>query len=213
MPEEIIARGAEAILIKKNKRLIKRRIKKSYRHKDLDFLLRKMRTRHESRIMEKASRFIDVPKIKDVRDFEIEMEFIKGKLLSECLDTLDLKKALEICKLIGKQIALMHNANIIHNDLTTSNMILKEEKNNIVIYFIDFGLSFHSARIEDKAVDLHLLKEALKAKHFKRWQYYFKAILEGYKAAENHKKIIERLKKVETRGRYKRKKKVKLWEE
>src|SRR3989338_6220467 len=54
----------------------------------------------------------------------------------------------------------IYNNNIIHHDLTTSNMISKKDK----IFFIDFGLSFFSTKIEDRAVDLHLLKEALESK-------------------------------------------------
>src|SRR4030042_1167648 len=51
-------------------------------------------------------------------------------------------------------------SHIINGDLTTSNMILNPDNK---LYFIDFGLSFHSNKIEDKAVDLHLLKQALNA--------------------------------------------------
>lgn len=209
---KIIAQGAEAILIKKGNLILKRRIKKGYRNEELDFMLRTTRTRHEARILEKVSNIIPAPKIKAVNgmarkarkpfniETEIEMQYIKGKLLSEWLDRFPISKALDICKEIGQNIAKIHNNEIIHNDLTTSNMILKGRK----VYFIDFGLSFHSARIEDKAVDLHLLKEALKAKHFKRWKKYFTTILKSYKIASNQAKaVMEKLKKVEARGRYK----------
>ena len=40
--------------------------------------------------------------------------------------------------------------------------ILKNGK----VYFIDFGLGFFSNKTEDKAVDLHLLKQALESKHY-----------------------------------------------
>ncbi|MCX8194361.1 MAG: KEOPS complex kinase/ATPase Bud32, partial [Candidatus Pacearchaeota archaeon] len=156
---------------------------------------------------------IPVPKLKAIDgmakkklepETEIEMEFIDGKLLSLWLDKFPLKKAIKICKQIGENIAKIHDLDIIHGDLTTSNMILKGDK----IYFIDFGLSFHSARAEDKAVDLHLLREALEAKHFKHWQKYFEAAIEGYKLSKNSKAVLERLKKVESRGRYKGKGKI-----
>jgi len=216
---KIIAQGAEAILIKKGNLLLKRRIKKGYRNEELDFMLRTTRTRHEARILEKVSNIIPAPKIKAINgmarkpfniETEIEMQYIKGKLLSEWLDKFPISKAFDICEEIGQNIAKIHNNEIMHNDLTTSNMILKGRK----VYFIDFGLSFHSARIEDKAVDLHLLKEALKAKHFKRWKKYFTTILKSYKIASNQAKaVMEKLKKVEARGRYKgkreRKKQVK----
>ena len=70
---------------------------------------------------------------------------------------------------------------------------------NNQIFFIDFGLSFHSHKIEDKAVDLHLLKQALEAKHFTIWKEAFSKILQGY----NNKEVEKQLEKVEKRGRYK----------
>ena len=93
----------------------------------------------------------------------------------------------------------MHNNNIIHGDLTTSNMILENE-----IYFIDFGLSFFSDKTEDKAVDLHLLRHALESKHHKIFEKSFKAVLNGYKSkCRKYNETIKRLEKVESRGRYK----------
>ena len=105
---------------------------------------------------------------------KIIMPFINGKKLSEHLDEFPLTKQKQICKQIGKSIAKLHKNNIIHGDLTTSNMILKDNKT----YFIDFGLGFISQRYEDKAVDLHLLKQALEAKHFRNWEVLFKEIQE-----------------------------------
>jgi len=71
------------------------------------------------------------------------------------------------------------------------------------VFFIDFGLGYHSDRIEDKAVDLHLIAQALEAKHSKIHEACFKAILSGYKSSKNHKAVLERLKTVRSRGRYK----------
>jgi Kae1-associated kinase Bud32 len=71
------------------------------------------------------------------------------------------------------------------------------------LYFIDFGLGFESAKIEDKAVDLHLIKQALEAKHFQHAGEFFKHVLEGYKTSKNYKETIKRLELVEKRGRYK----------
>ena len=128
------------------------------------------------------------------------MDFIKGKKLSKYLDNFSEKKALEICKKVGQEIAKIHQVNIIHGDLTTSNMIYQDDK----VFLIDFGLSFNSTRAEDKAVDFHLLREALESKHFKRWQIYFQKVLEGYKWS-NSSTVIKQLEKVEQRGRYKNK--------
>lgn len=199
---KIIAQGAEALLIRRNNLLIKKRIKKGYRQDELDIKLREGRTRRESRILEKVSSIINVPSVRKVSPAEIEMDFVKGKLLSELLDSLKLSKALEICKQIGSEIASLHNSDIIHGDLTTSNMIFSKNR----VYFIDFGLGFHSRKIEDKAVDLHLLRQAFQARHFKRFRPYYNAILGAYKkSSKQAKEILERLEKVEQRGRYKRK--------
>jgi N6-L-threonylcarbamoyladenine synthase/protein kinase Bud32 len=128
---------------------------------------------------------------------EITMEFIDGKKLSESLDSM--KEKLEVSKQIGINLAKLHDNEIIHGDLTTSNMILKDS----ILYFIDFGLGFTSKRVEDKAVDLHLIKEALEAKHFNIAKQCFEKILEGYKMSKYYEEVIQRLKKVESRGRYK----------
>jgi len=206
--EKIIGRGAEALLIKKGGMLLKRRIKKGYRHENLDLMLRTARTRREARLLQKASQIIAVPKVKAIDgmarkklepETEIEMEFDDGKVLSKHLDKIPLSDALKICKQIGQSAAKLHDLGIIHGDLTTSNMILRENK----VYFIDFGLGFHSARAEDKAVDLHLLREALESRHFKHWPRLFNAVLSGYKISKNARAVAERLKKVEARGRYK----------
>ena len=194
---KIICQGAEAILYQEKNKLIKERIPKTYRIKEIDDKLRKFRTRREGKILEKAS--INVPKIFKIDDnnMKIEMEFIPGKLLKDILDGLSISERNKICRQIGQEISKLHEQNIIHGDLTTSNMIYYKDK----IYFIDFGLSFFSHKIEDKAVDLHLLKQALESKHYKHFESTFKTILSSYK----NKEVLSRLQIVEKRGRYKRK--------
>lgn len=197
MKKEIIFQGAEAVLIKKGNNLIKRRVKKSYRLKILDEKLRKSRTKKEVKLLQKISNLIPVPKVNRIEDNEIEMEFIQGSKLSDTLDSL--KNSIAICEKIGNNLAKIHDLNVIHGDLTTSNMIYSKNK----LYFIDFGLGYESSKIEDKAVDLHLIKEALEAKHFKKSNEFFKAILKGYKLSKNYPLVLERLEAVEKRGRYK----------
>ena len=94
----------------------------------------------------------------------------------------------------------MHLFKIIHFDIKPANIQFSKIKNKFV--FIDFGLSFHSLRVEDKAVDLHLIKQALESKHFKHWEKLFHAVLDGYEPVHKEK-IIRQLEKVEARGRYK----------
>ncbi len=210
MTAKIIQKGAEAniILIKqkgKESFIIKDRTKKSYRIPFLDEKIRDKRTRSEAKLLSKASEVIDCPKpffepsIKNV--YRINMPFIEGKKLSESLNLFPLVKQKKMCKQMGENIAKLHDVDIIHGDLTTSNMILHGSQ----IFFLDFGLGFISNRIEDKAVDLHLLKQALEAKHFQHWSILFSQVLLGYSKSKDSKKVLEQFKKVETRGRYKEK--------
>lgn len=202
MKQEIIAQAAEAIILKEGNKVIKRRVKKGYRIPELDEKLRKLRTRSESKLLEKAYQLISVPKVlkTDEKSKEIEMEFIEGKKLSEHLDKLANKE--EIMEKVGEEIAKLHDADIIHGDLTTSNMILAKECGEDKVYFIDFGLGFISKRMEDRAVDLHLIRQALEAKHFQHWEKLYHAMLKGYKSKDKDK-ILKQLKEVEGRGRNK----------
>ena len=160
----------------------------------------------EAKLLEKAKQIgINVPNVIKVDDkkMKVVMEFIDGKLIKDILDNLNKEDLKKICIDIGKEIAKLHNNNIIHNDLTTSNMLIKEDK----VYFIDFGLGFISNKLEDKAVDLHLLKQALESKHYKWFEEAFNFILKGYKECSQFNEVLERLEKVESRGRYKKKQK------
>ncbi len=210
MALKLIQQGAEAkILLDKEKNLIiKDRVSKSYRHPELDKKIIKSRTKSETKLLIKASKIINCPMPLESKEFnKIFMPYIKGKKLSEYLDNFTLKEQKEICKEIGSSVAKLHKSDIIHGDLTTSNMIFVEQieisKENLKIYFIDFGLGFISKKIEDKAVDLHLLKHALEAKHFKNANELIKEVLKIYK--KNYpeaEKIFERMQAIEKRGRY-----------
>lgn len=201
-----IARGAEAVLIKEGNNLIKKRLSKSYRIPEIDSKLLKTRTKQEARLLERLQGKIKVPKILYINNEEntITMEFIDGKKLADHFDSLDKKEQHKVCKLIGKEVATMHNEDIIHGDLTTSNMILKDEN----VYIIDFGLGYLDIKVEPKAVDLHLLIQAFESKHYRFFEDAIKIILDEYKKhAKNSKEIFDRLESVEKRGRYKTKKK------
>jgi len=237
MTSKLIAQGAEAKIILSKDIVTKDRISKSYRIPELDKRIRKSRTKAETKLLNKASQIINVPlpltegvAVGDAvaKNFKIKMPFIDGKKLSDNLDKLELKQQKQICKQIGEDVAKLHDAEIIHGDLTTSNMILVEKidiKNKLTnkklngnallttssgggvgkpqIYFIDFGLGYISHKFEDKAVDIHLFKQALEAKHFRNWEVLFKEFEKGYNKSKDSKIVFERLKAVEKRGRYK----------
>jgi Kae1-associated kinase Bud32 len=191
-----IAQGAEATIYQKDNIVIKERPRKSYRSSIIDNKLRGSRTRREAKVLEKTHSLQFTPKlIKTNKKDTIEMEFIPGQKVACCLEE---RKYETIAKTIGKQIKALHTLGIIHGDLTTSNMILTNK--NVDIFFIDFGLSFFSQKIEDKAVDLHVLSEALNAKHHTIANEVFTIIKDAY----SDKDVLSRLEQVEMRGRNKK---------
>jgi len=205
---ELIQRGAEAIIYRRNDEIVKRRIEKGYRCKELDEELRKRRTRSEAKLMTEARRIgVSVPKLVEIGEYEIVMEFVRGEKVKDVLDRVDKKTAYAICERIGSQIAKLHEYNIIHGDLTTSNFIFCSATNSgsFEVYFIDFGLGFYSEKIEDKAYDLYLLKQAMKATHFANFKRLWNRVIKGYrKGYKDSGKVIKHLESIEKRGRYKR---------
>lgn len=240
---KLISQGAEAKIYLTDSKIIKDRVRKDYRIQEIDESLRKFRTRREAKILEKLHKFGFVPKVIECDDKEkLVIEYIEGPKLRDAIDEMfkkNKKSALKLCNELGRKIKIMHENNIIHGDLTTSNMMLNEKESKLnekedkyneeknkpnekennhenKLYFIDFGLSFVSQKTEDKAVDLHLLKQALESKHYKIWKECFDAVLCAYIGEEDtngkadinkdrHKEVILRLEKVEARGRNKSK--------
>ena len=204
----LLKKGAEATIFLEHwqgrKVLMKRRIAKEYRFPKLDKTIRTRRTIKESQLIHYAKKAgVPTPTILmvDLNNSNIAMEFIEGLQIKQVLNNLTPDDRQILSKKIGELIGLLHSNNIIHGDLTTSNMILADE-----IHFIDFGLSFFSTKEEDKAVDLHLLDRALESKHHEIYEECFSAVLEGYK--EGHpeaEKVLKRLEKVQSRGRNKKK--------
>ena len=191
-----VAQGAEAILWKE-RNLRKERVEKGYRHPEIDREIRKRRTRSEARLLERAQRAgVNVPKVLKTSEFEIEMEFIDGERMKDVIPKAAPAERKKLGKGIGISIAKLHSNSIIHGDLTTSNMIMKDGK----IFFIDFGLGEVSDSIEKMAVDLRLLKGVFTSTHFRQFEV-FEEILKAYRW-EKAGEVIERMKKVETRGRY-----------
>ncbi|MBN1645157.1 Kae1-associated serine/threonine protein kinase [Candidatus Woesearchaeota archaeon] len=190
-----IGKGAEAILYLDSDRVIKDRIIKNYRLPEIDNKLRKSRTKREAKVIEKLGLIgVPGPKLIKIDDMKIEMSHITGDKVRDVF-------SIDLCNEIGRKIGKMHLNGIIHADLTTSNMILSDE-----IYFIDFGLSFFSDKIEDKAVDLHLLDRALESKHYELYPSCWEAVLEGYTSEYSEAKtVLKRLEKVASRGRNKTK--------
>jgi Kae1-associated kinase Bud32 len=219
-----IARGAEAVLYLDKKEgktvLVKDRVKKGYRLPELDGRIRRQRTRHEDSLLDRARRAgVAAPRVFETSRNELVMEFIEGPKVKDVFNELGGNDREAVCSLIGEALGKLHSAHIVHGDFTTSNMILKNKSTHeggrrlkwgeksrpaMNLYVIDLGLGKYSQKVEDHAVDLYLLYEALKAAHFKylneAWQKILKSYRQHYTQAPD---VLKRLEKIEKRRRYK----------
>ena len=119
---------------------------------------------------------------------------------------------------LGNMISKLHSNGIVHGDLTPSNIILKIKsnenndtnlnsgkdeilklKNYDYMYLIDFGLSSmttsNQSGIEDKAVDLYVLKRAMISNNPKSEEVFEKVINIYENNCDNGKKLLIIIKK------------------
>jgi Kae1-associated kinase Bud32 len=187
-------KGAEATIEVIEGKVLKNRKPKKYRHNELDEEIRKERTDTEVKLMKEAIKYgVTAPRPEKKDESTIAMEKIDGRPIKEIIE-----KKPEIMKDLGDNIAKLHSADVIHGDLTTSNALYDEG-----LYVIDFGLSFRSERVEDKAVDIHLLKQVLGSSHPEVAEEAWEKFVEGYRSYEQSGEVLDQLEEVEKRGRYK----------
>ncbi|MFW9939220.1 MAG: KEOPS complex kinase/ATPase Bud32 [Candidatus Thorarchaeota archaeon] len=210
--QKLIHQGAEASLFYGQwfgKEVIyKQRIPKKYRLEEIDRNIRITRTLNEARALTKVKLYgINVPQVFeiDTNSSTIVMKYIGGKRLKVLLDEISDDKKRVIFQNIGKNIAILHQNGHIHGDITTSNIIVTK---NYDLFLIDFGLHDYSDAIEDKSVDLHLLKRVLISSHGKDYKLCFKSFLDGYRSkyvktkSKECEEIINNISIIERRGRY-----------
>jgi len=205
--DKFYKKGAEAELLEivedGEDALLKKRIPKGYRNPILDENIRKKRVRGETKLLSSASAVVNTPKIirVDEEKSEILMEFVKGTMLKEVIT-----KQPALCIEAGQKIRALHEAGIIHGDLTTSNILvandsvqLKERiENKGKLFFIDFGLGYFSKKLEDKATDLVVFKKTFNATHSSLKNGWEK-VMQGY-APTNE--MLAKMEAIEKRARY-----------
>lgn len=104
---------------------------------------------------------------------------------------------------VGQILAKMHDEDVIHGDLTTSNMLLRcgLENGESDLVLIDFGLSYISALPEDKGVDLYVLEKAFLSTH-PNTEALFEKLLKSYTvSSKKSSAVIKKLDEVRLRGR------------
>lgn len=215
---ELIKQGAEARIYRGvylgKPTLVKQRFEKKYRHSHLDNNLTRERIKAESRaIVRCKSAGIETPSLYliDLKTRSLYLEYFEHSItakdfIKEASDELIEKVAYDI----GAVLAKMHGNNIIHGDLTTSNILLvdKTGQNNFKSYtdvklvLIDFGLAHIDSSTEDKGVDLYVLERAIISIH-NNPDRIFALILKAYRSEypNGHTEVLNKLDEVRSRGR------------
>ena len=202
-------RGAEADLFLSElapwKAVVKRRVRKTYRHEELDVKIRRERTVRESSAIHDAKvAGARAPSILglDLEQFTIIMTFIDGSVARDAVDTMSESRRLPLLEELGRQVGLLHSAGIVHGDLTTSNIIVPDDGKP---FLIDFGMATKSLEPEDRGTDLHLLQRSLIATHTLDATGSFKRVAKGYRESAGEKIAESSLRKaaeIARRGRY-----------
>lgn len=219
--EVLLLQGAEGKLYIGNhggvRCLVKERFSKKYRHPDLDVQLTRQRIRAEQKAFERCkSAGVATPKVLtvDTPGRKIYMEYLENAITAKrfidsviCDGIEDNPKINSLATEIGRVVGVLHGHNIIHGDLTTSNMLLDpvvdtESQFPFRLVMIDFGLSFHSLNVEDMGVDLYVLERALLSTH-SQLPHLFGLMLDSYKKHNTYKvaETIAKYEAVRARGR------------
>lgn len=200
-----IGRGAEATVTATGflgrEAVLKTRVRKGYRHPDLDSHLRAARTRTEVRVMREARNAgVRSPVVydADLKEGSIVMEYVRGESVKTILDEHP-ERAHEICARIGEMIAKLHRNGISHGDLTTSNMIIGDDGE---MYLIDFSLGDTRVDLEAMGVDLHLMERAFTSAHSDIDGAYGDIIDSYRKHMPDADKVLARVEDIKSRARY-----------
>ncbi|KAJ6632760.1 EKC/KEOPS complex subunit bud32 [Pseudolycoriella hygida] len=212
----ILKQGAEARLyiseFNSQKCLVKERFRKTYRLPEIDKQLSGERMKAESKAISRCQAAgILVPRIynMNLNDRKIYMEYfdraVTAKTYINDLSPENEEQLNRIGEMIGSIVGKMHANNIIHGDLTTSNILLNPKSDDIHDYdmiFIDFGLAHYGQSTEDKGVDLYVLERALLSAH-SSVPTIFDIILQSYKLHNSNgaADVISKFEDVRARGR------------
>ncbi len=202
----LVKQGAESYVLEGeflgHRVIFKLRLPKPYMDPALDSALRLQRTIKEAKVMTVARESgVKVPRVLAVYPSLglVVMELIEGPTLKDYIGRGEGWRELVIEA--GRQIGGLHRAGVVHGDPTTSNLIVRGSD----VYLIDFGLAEFSRSIEDRAVDLHLLREAVTSTHPLLSDEVFRLFMEGYESVVGYEEaaaVLNRVRSVEMRGRY-----------
>ncbi|XP_033911600.2 EKC/KEOPS complex subunit TP53RK-like [Acipenser ruthenus] len=211
---ELLKQGAEARVYRGQflgkAAVMKERFPRRYRHPTLDEKLTHRRTAQEVRSIlrcRKAGIAAPVVYFVDYTTHCIFLEEIAGSVTVRdyihSTPKTDTEKLHSLAERMGQILAKMHEEDVIHGDLTTSNMLLRTavEGGSLDLVLIDFGLSYISALPEDKGVDLYVLEKAFLSTH-PNTESVFETLLKSYTvSSKKSAPVIKKLDEVRLRGR------------
>ena len=179
------------------RRVVKRRVPKRYRHPELDRALRRDRTVAEARLTSEARRAgVPTPLVYDVDvpAATLTLRYVGDRDLAADLDE-------RWTAAVGRHLARLHGAGIVHGDPTTRNVrIERRPGGDSRTILIDFGLAYHTGHVEDHAMDLHVFEGSVRATATDPTPL-IEAFEAGYAEAGDGD-VLDRLRAVEGRGRY-----------
>jgi len=177
--------------------VVKTRIQKGYRVRELDEYVRRSRTIREASILSSAKKAgVETPFVYHVNPVEgwIIMSYVEGESLRNLQYSNDFPS---LVNKLGSIVGMLHSAGLIHGDLTPANIIVSGDR----LVLIDFGLGEYSSEIEKRAEDLYTLVSSLAP--LPNCETLVKLFLEGYRSSTvESEKVEERLKEISIRGRY-----------
>jgi TP53 regulating kinase-like protein len=207
---KLVYRGAEAEILRGDWQgldaVYKVRKPLKYRLPVLDKAIRNQRTLREAEMIHQAKKAgVDSPHLYhvDPATDTLVMEFVSGDRLKDVIEAASPSELAGVFFMFGKDVAKLHGSGVMHGDLTTANVV----KSGRRLVFVDFGLSLRSARLEDHAVDIRLIKETLVGAHSGVASEALDAFLNGYQTvvgAIRFRQVLRQVRNIERRGRYAR---------
>jgi TP53 regulating kinase-like protein len=208
-PTMLIRKGAEASIFLEEwhdrQVVMKTRLPKAYRVDRLDSSIRLTRTSREAHLLhDSKGAGVPTPTVYEVdtATCTIIMDYVSGPRLKEAFFGMDDAHLRRTCCLAGSLVGRLHLRGIVHGDLTTSNMILRDGDK---LFFIDFGLSGYANEPEARGVDLLLMNRAFKSTHYALHSRAFEAVLDGYRRVMGRREtecVLTKMREIEKRGRY-----------
>ncbi|GIY62438.1 hypothetical protein CDAR_50601 [Caerostris darwini] len=222
---QLICQGSESKIYKGTfnglPSILKERFVKKYRHFDLDKTLTLERMRAEIKALLKclemgmncpAVYFWDLESrciiFEEITNSITVKEYLKSVLETHGAEGINSLSSLAFK--IGETIAKLHTYSVIHGDLTTSNILIKNAAavngsvsgENHDVYLIDFGLAKRNVTAEDKAVDLYVLERAIYSSHPNSENFFASIFIQYIKVlGEESKAVIKKVEDVRARGR------------